>query len=121
LQHARAIGLDCDTSTDFGERRRLFVKADVHSVLNECGCRGSTTDASADHGHAKREFSHEQLVSSMAVLPLVANVALGLRDEQRPPRVPFLWICRRCDRLRTWNFPHTSSVLSAPAMLSAAL
>src|SRR5215831_19350337 len=80
LQHAHAIGLDCDTSTDLGECRRLLVKPDVQSALNESGCRGSPTDASANDGHAKRELSQEQLVPSMTVVRLVANVALGLDD-----------------------------------------
>jgi hypothetical protein len=34
LQHAHAIGLDCDASTDLCECRRLLVKTDVHSALN---------------------------------------------------------------------------------------
>src|SRR5215468_11262112 len=120
LQHAHAIGLDCDASADLGEYRRLLVKSNVHSALNDSGCRGSTTDASADDGHAKRELSHEQLVPSMAVLPLVANVAPGSPGSHHPPRALLFLERVACDRLPgpgsfPRSFPRTSSVLSTPA------
>src|SRR5215472_16168719 len=57
-QDSRAVGLDGDAGSNFGECRGLFVKADIHSAQNESRCRSSTADASTDDRDAKWVLGH---------------------------------------------------------------